>query len=61
MQFCEALKQIKGGNKKITREHWFYNLSFNNDGYLILKSGNLELTLYVISEFDFDYEWEIKD
>ncbi len=62
MKITEALEIARGTNKKITREHWYsYNLSFNGDGYLILKDGNAELTAYVLSEFDFNYEWEIED
>lgn len=62
MKIIEALEHCIDGNKKIVRDNWYnYNLSFNNDGYLILKDGNKELSPYVLSEFDFNYEWAIED
>ncbi len=61
MKITEALEAIKGTNKKITRELWYgYKLKFDGNGYLVLMDGKTELTPYAISEFDFNYEWEVE-
>ena len=62
MKITEALEKIKSTNMRITRENWYcYNLSFSRDGYLTLRHGNAELTPYVLSEYDFNYDWEIQE
>lgn len=61
MSFLEALEYINNGNylTYMTREDWPYKLYFcPKSQYLMLKSRD-EITPYVISTFDFDYEWEI--
>jgi hypothetical protein len=62
MKITDALEAICRTNKKITREHWYgYKLKFDRNGYLILMDGNAELTTYALSEFDFNYEWEVEE
>lgn len=60
MKVTEALEQIKGTRKSICRADSLFNLSFNIDGYLILSNAGEELTPYVLNEFDFNYDWEVK-
>jgi len=61
MKITDALEIIKSTNQRITREHWYgYKLKFDGNGWLILMDGNSELTPYVLSEFDFNYEWTIE-
>lgn len=58
-----ALQHIKHGDNLfyISRKDWPYKLYFCPlSQYLILKSKD-DLTPYVISTFDFDYQWEIID
>ncbi len=61
MKFVEALEKITGNySLRMTRKNWPYYLSFSGaSGYLMLKARN-ELTAYVISEFDFEYQWEVE-
>lgn len=66
MKFQEALsnlEQIKQDlrNPYITRENWPYRLYFcKQTGYLMLGIAvRSELSPYVISLYDFNYEWEL--
>ncbi len=60
MKFIDALELIsQKKHSSITRENWNYKIYFClASSYLMIK-GRDELTPYVISEFDFSYEWEI--
>ncbi len=59
MKFEKILKEIAGTVRTITRDEWPYFLVFDIRGFLMLKDHKGELSPYVISEYDFDYEWEI--
>ena len=60
MKFELALKLLPT-KKKMTRDVWPYYLCFNKDGYLILKNNDGEISPYVISEYDLNYDWDLID
>ena len=62
MKITEALEEIRNTRNRVTRDYWYnYNLSFNVNGDLILKDGNQDLTPYVLTIFDFNYEWYVEN
>jgi hypothetical protein len=65
MNFIDAISYINNTNIRpnrptyITRKSWPFRLYFcANSQYLMIESKET-LTPYVISTFDFDYDWEI--
>ena len=61
MNFTEAIEYITNQNNLtyMTREDWDFMLYFCPlSQYLMIKQKD-EISPYVISSFDFDYEWEI--
>jgi hypothetical protein len=61
MQFHLALEEIrKNLLLKINRENFQFDLYFCKvSGYLMVRNYSGEITPYVISEFDFNYDWEV--
>lgn len=64
MSFIEALEYINNGNHVtyMTRNNWPFKLHFcplSQNLMIEAEESNLISIPYVISTFDFDYEWEI--
>lgn len=58
MKFTAALMLLNKDNR-ITRDNWPYSLGYSM-GFLNLYNSRELLSPYVIHEYDFEYDWNIR-